>query len=204
MSLPIRPSGQYRTLADAVLTDALGRQRDLLLVLAFGTLMGALAQISIPLPFTPVPITGQTLGVLLVGALLGSRRGAAAMLLYLAEGAAGLPVFSEARSGATMLVGPTGGYLLAFPIAAFAVGWLSERGWDRQFFTAAAAMLIGSVIIYAGGLTVLSYYVGLERAIPLGMLPFLPGDTIKLIVAALALPGGWRLLSMLGMPTGER
>ncbi|MCC7369867.1 MAG: biotin transporter BioY [Chloroflexi bacterium] len=200
--------GHGRTLVDVVRPDALSRQRDILLVVAFGTLMGALAQIAVPLPFTPVPVTGQTLGVLLIGALLGSRRGGAAMLVHLAEGLAGLPVFAEGntawtltRLGVPTIIGPTAGYLFAFPVAAFVVGWLAERGWDRKPLTAASAMLVGQAIIYAGGLSWLAGYVGVDRAIPLGMVPFLPGDAVKLALAATALPGGWRLLAVLGAPT---
>lgn len=186
--------------------EVVGRQRDILLVVAFGTLMGALAHVAVPLPFTPVPVTGQTLGVLLIGALLGGRRGGAAMLVHLAQGLAGLPVFAEGstawsltRLGVPTIVGPTAGYLFAFPVAAFAVGWLAERGWDRRPVTAAGAMLAGQAIVYAGGLAWLSTYVGLDRAIPLGMLPFLAGDAAKLALAATALPLGWRLLAALGV-----
>jgi biotin transport system substrate-specific component len=196
------------TLVDAVRPDALSLQRDILLVLTFGTLMGALAQIAVPLPFTPVPVTGQTLGVLLIGALLGSRRGGAAMLVHLAEGLAGLPVFAEGhtawtltRMGVPAIIGPTAGYLFAFPVAAFVVGWLAERGWDRRPLTAAGAMLLGQAVIYAGGLSWLSFYVGIASAVPLGMLPFLSGDAVKLVLAATALPSGWQLLRALGVPS---
>ena len=196
------------TLIDAVRPDALSRQQNILLVVACGTLMGILAQISVPLPFTPVPVTGQTLGVLLIGALLGSKRGAAALLVHLAEGLAGLPVFANGNTawtitpvGAPAIIGPTAGYLFSFPVAAFIVGWLAERGWDRRPLTAAAAMLIGQAVIYAGGLSWLASYVGAANAVPLGMLPFLPGDAVKLALAALALPGGWRLLGTLGVPS---
>lgn len=196
------------TLVDAVRPDTLSLQRDILLVLTFGTLMGALAQLAVPLPFTPVPVTGQTLGVLLIGALLGSRRGGLAMLVHLAEGLAGLPVFAEGntawtltRLGVPTIIGPTAGYLFAFPVAAFVVGRLAERGWDRRALTAAGAMLIGQAVIYAGGLSWLSFYVGIASAIPLGMVPFLSGDALKLVLAAIALPSGWRLLGALGVPS---
>jgi biotin transport system substrate-specific component len=204
---PTPAAGVVPTLVDVILPDALTRYRDILLIVACGSLMGVLAQVAVPLPFTPVPVTGQTLGVLLIGALLGSRRGALAMLVHLAEGLAGLPVFAEANSawtstrmGVPTIVGPTAGYLLAFPVAAFVVGWLAERGWDRRLLTAAAAMLVGQAVIYGGGLTWLAAYVGWERAIPLGMLPFLSGDALKLVLAAMALPTGWRLVGRLGVP----
>lgn len=188
-------------LADAVLPGRRGLSRDILLVLAFAALMPLLARIAIPLPFTPVPITGQTFGVLLAGALLGPRRGALAMLVYLAEGLAGLPVFaggtsawSPSRAGVPVIVGPSAGYLLSSPIAAFAVGFLAERGWDRRFWRAVAAMLVGEAVIYLVGLPWLGAYVGMERAVPLGLLPFVPGDALKLLLAAALLPAAWRLL----------
>jgi len=167
---------------------------DIGLVVAFGTLMGVLAQISIPLPFTPVPVTGQTFGVLLTGALLGSRRGGAAMLVYLAEGIAGLPVFALGHSGLATILGPTGGYLLSYPVAAFAVGFLTERGWDRAFLRSAAAMVLGEVVIYTVGLSWLAHFVGSSRVLALGFLPFLPGDVAKLLLAAAVLPSGWRII----------
>ncbi len=189
------------TLADVVLPGRGGLAWDALLVLAFAALMPLLARVAIPLPFTPVPITGQTFGVLLAGALLGPRRAALAMLVYLAEGLAGLPVFaggasawSPSRAGVPVIVGPSAGYLFSYPFAAFAVGLLAERGWDRRFRRAAAAMLVGEAVIYLGGLPWLALYVGADRTVPLGLLPFVPGDAVKLLLAAAALPWAWRLL----------
>jgi len=193
MSVPGRPM----TLADVVRPRTRPLLWDLSLVVAFGTLMGLLAQISIPLPFTPVPITGQTFGVLLTGALLGSRRGTLAMLVYLAEGSSGLPVFALGHSGLATILGPTGGYLLSYPVAAFAVGFLAERGWDRNFLRSVAAMLLGEVVIYAVGLPWLANFVGAERTLALGFLPFLPGDVVKLLLAATMLPSGWRIVRRL-------
>ena len=152
------------------------------------------ARIEIPLPWTPVPITGQTLGVLLVGAALGWRRGAAALGLYLAEGAAGLPVFAGGGAGVAHLLGPTGGYLWSFPLAAGLVGWLAERGWDRRIWTAAIAMGLGEVVVYAVGIPWLAQFTGWERVWMAGFWPFLPGAVIKLGVAAAALPFAWRLV----------
>jgi biotin transport system substrate-specific component len=170
--------------------------RDVMLVIAFSLINAAAAQVSIPLPFTPVPITGQTFAVLLTGALLGSRLGAWSLLLYLAEGAAGLPVFALGHSGLVTLLGPTGGYLIAFPAAAFAAGWLAERGWDRRVLTTALAMVMGNVIIYAGGVSWLARFVGgLAQAMALGMAPFLIGDAIKLVLAAVLLPAGWSIMN---------
>lgn len=160
-----------------------------------GSLLTALAaQVSIPLPFTPVPITGQTFAVLLVGAVLGSRRGAASMALYVAEGLAGLPVFAGGKAGLAVLLGPTGGYLLGFIVAAFVTGWLAERGWDRRPLTTALAMVLGNVVIYLFGVSWLAAFVGIERAPLLGMVPFIPGDILKIVLATVALPGAWWLV----------
>ena len=154
------------------------------------------AQIAIPLPFTPVPITGQTFGVLLTGALLGPRLGAASLLLYLVEGCAGLPVFAPGSPlhGAARLAGPSGGYLLSYPFAACLVGYLATRGWDRKPATMLLAMLLGSVVIYAFGAAQLAHFVGLPAAFAKGVLPFLPGDALKAVLAAGLLPAGWKLL----------
>lgn len=200
------------TLVDEVLPGRRGLAREALLVLAFAALMPLLARVAIPLPFTPVPITGQTLGVLLAGALLGPRRGALAMGVYLLEGLAGLPVFaggtsawSPSTAGVPVIVGPSAGYLFSYPFAAVAVGLLAERGWDRRFRGAAAAMLVGEAVIYLGGLPWLALYVGAERAVPLGLLPFVPGDAVKLLLAASALPSAWRLLPGIDpAPSGAR
>lgn len=192
-------------LADAVRPASTGVVHDLVLVLVGAAAMGVLAQLAIP--FVPVPITGQTLGVLLIGALLGSRRGALALLAYLAEGLAGLPVFANgatawtpSSAGVPTILGPTAGYLVSFPIAAFVVGALAERGWDRHVWTAAGAMVVGQAVIYAGGLSWLAQLVGAGRAVELGLLPFLAGDAVKLLAATLLLPAGWRVLGMLERP----
>ena len=169
------------------------------LLVVGGSLVVALsAQLMVRLPFTPVPVTGQTLGVLLVGAALGARRGAAALALYLMEGAAGLPFFAGGMAGAAVLLGPTGGYLVAFPLAAFVTGWAAERGWDRNFFTTAAAMTLGVAVIFAGGLSWLSLFVGWERVWVTGLLPFLPGAVIKIAAASAALPLAWKLIGRRG------
>lgn len=177
------------------LWPAIGIWREAILVCAGCGLVAALAQLTIPL--RPVPITGQTLGVLLVGAWLGSRRGAAALLTYLALGAAGLPVFAGGTSGVMRLLGPTGGYLAGFVAAAFVVGWLSERGWDRQPGTALAAMLLGTLVIYLPGLLWLTTFVGWEKAVLLGLRPFVLSDALKIVLAAVLLPGSWQLTAHL-------
>lgn len=171
-------------------------------VLGFSLLTALAAQVVVPLPFTPVPLTGQTFAVLLTGALLGPRLGALAMLAYLAEGAAGLPFFRGGAGGAGHLSGATAGYLLAFPAAAYVTGHLAERGWDRRFLTAAAAMALGSLVILGCGWAWLAPALGGAQAFRLGVAPFLPGDVVKIALAAAALPAGWALLRRLH-PRGE-
>lgn len=163
------------------------------LVIAFSLLTAIAAQVVIPLPL--VPITGQTFAVLLTGALLGSRLGALAMIAYLIEGASGLPFFRSGNSGVHYLMfSPTAGYLLSYPAAAFVTGWLAERGWDRRFLTAAAAMAIGSMVILFSGWVWLTRFISATAAWQQGVQPFLLGDVVKITLAALALPGGWKLL----------
>ena len=165
------------------------------LVIGFSLLTALAAQVAIPLPWTPVPITGQTFAVLLTGALLGSRLGALAMIAYLIEGASGLPFFAAGGSGvARLLFSPTSGYLLSYPVAAFAVGLLAERGWDRRFLTAAAAMGLGSIIILLSGWAWLVRFVSPAAAFQIGVAPFLIGDIIKIALASAVLPSGWAIL----------
>lgn len=188
------------TMADALLPaswrqEAAGRAAlDVGLVVAGSVLVALSAQIRFVLPFTPVPITGQTFAVLLVGAALGSRRGALAMAAYLAEGAAGLPVFAGGGCCLPWLLGPTAGYLWSYPLAAWLVGFLAERGWDRRPGTATLAMLAGNAAIYLVGLPWLAFFVSPERVFVAGLLPFIPGDVIKVLLAAAALPAAWALV----------
>lgn len=157
-------------------------------LIAGGTLLLALAaRVAIPLPGNPVPITGQTFAVLLLAATLGWRRGYTTCVLYVTLGSAGLPVFADVSSPVTY------GYLVGFALAALVVGWLAERGWDRRFVTAIAAMLLGEVAIYLGGVPWLAAYFGWDFAFKQGLLPFLVGDTLKLVAAALVLPAAWLL-----------
>src|SRR5687768_1126529 len=156
------------------------------LVIGFSLLMALSAQIVIPIG--PVPITGQTFAVLLTGALLGSRLGALAMFAYLLEGAAGLPFFRNGNGGFPYMLGATGGYLFAYPVAAYVTGLLAERGWDRKFLPAAAAMGVGSAVILLGGWLWLSRFTGPEQAFTLGVARFLVGDVIKIALAAAVLP----------------
>lgn len=169
--------------------------REALLLLS-GTLFLALtARISVPLPFSPVPITGQTLGVLLIGALYGPVRGPLAVLTYLVEGAGGLPVFAAGRSGLPVLLGPTGGFLAAFVPAAAVAGFAAP---NRRAAFRLGLMLVASAVVYAGGVPWLMAVAGLplERALAVGMLPFLPGDVLKAGLAAGVSPAGARLLRL--------
>jgi biotin transport system substrate-specific component len=171
---------------------------DLALILSGSLLIALSAQIAVYLPFSPVPVTGQTLAVLLVGALMGSRRGSAAVLAYLAEGAAGMPVFANGHAGPAYMTGPTGGYLIGFVIAAYVTGGLAERGWDRRPLTTSLAMLIGNIAIYTCGLIGLIHFVGIGHVLDAGLIPFIPGDLVKLALATALLPSGWRFIGPLG------
>lgn len=167
--------------------------RDVLLVLVGSLLMALCAQIVIPLQ--PVPITGQTFGVLLIGAALGSKRGAAAMLAYIAEGALGLPFFAGGVSGLAILTGTTAGYLVGFVVAAYVIGLLAERGLERSIRTSLVPFFVGTVIIYIFGVSWLAIVLGdFGKAVALGLTPFLVGDVIKLIAAAIVLPLAWKIV----------
>jgi biotin transport system substrate-specific component len=181
------------TLADAALPRA-GALQNLALIAGASVVTALAARIAIPVPWSPVPITGQTFAVLLCGAVLGARRAFFAQTLYLLEGAIGLPVFAGGAAGAAVFAGPTAGYLTAFPLAAALVGLLAERGWDRRFLTTLAAMLLGSAIIFGFGLAWLSRFAPDGRLLAMGLVPYLPGDAIKATLAALAFPGVWRAL----------
>src|SRR5207253_9500923 len=141
---------------------------NILLVIAGSAIIAIAAQIAIPVPFTPVPLTLQPIAVLLVGAALGSTRGAAAASLYLLEGLSGLPVFAQGHGGPLWLVGPTAGYLYSYPFAAFIAGWFSERGWGNSIARAFAAMLVALAVIYTGGWSWLSILSGPRAALTLG------------------------------------
>jgi len=166
-------------------------------------LTAAASQISVPLPFTPVPFTLQPMIVLLGGAVLGPRLGLAAQIAYLAAGAAGLPVFAfspELPQGAARLVGPTGGYLMAYPLAALVTGMLATRGFDRRYLTSVLAMAAGLAVIFLGGVTWLTLFApgadgrSLNAALATGFYPFVVADAIKLCLAASVMPMAWRFL----------
>lgn len=147
----------------------------------------------IQVPFWPVPMTMQTFAVLVIGMAYGWRLGGATLLLYLAEGAVGLPVFAGG-GGAAYLAGPTGGYLVGFVLAAAVVGYLAERGWDRSMLTTLLAMVLGTGIIFLLGVAWLTGLIGLEKAIAGGLTPFLAGAAFKIVLAAAVLPMAWRLV----------
>src|ERR1700752_5159954 len=159
------------------------------------------AQVSVPLPFTPVPFTLQPMVVLVGGAALGARLGMASQILYLAAGIAGLPVFATSAvlpQGFLRLLGPTGGFLMAYPFAAFAAGWLSERGFDRRYITSVIAMAAGLTLVFAFGIAWLALFaapaaVGLSKALQLGLYPFVVVDILKILLAATVLPSVWAL-----------
>jgi biotin transport system substrate-specific component len=199
VSVPLpRPRGLV--LADLVATSR-GRAAsiawDVALVVGAAAFVGLLAQISIKLSFTPVPITGQTLGVLLAGTALGWRRGAAAMALYAVAGLAGVPWFAGATSG---YVGASFGYIVGFFFAAAVCGYLAERGADRSIIGSVPAMLAGEVMIYLFGVTWLAIdlHVGAGTALHLGFTPFVIGDAIKAAIAAGLLPAAWKLAGLAG------
>jgi biotin transport system substrate-specific component len=176
-------------LADLIPKSAV---REVLLVVGAASLVGLLAQVSIHLPSTPVPITGQTLGVLVAGTSLGWKRGAAAMVLYASAGVAGVPWFAGHVSG---YAGASFGYILGFILCAGVCGFLAERGADRTVLKSVPAMVVGELVMYSTGVAWLgvSLHVGIAKAISLGFTPFLIGDSIKAAIAALSLPIPWKL-----------
>lgn len=178
----LRPSGRAASLA-----------YDAMLVIVGSMLIALSAKFAFPLPFSPVPVTGQTFAVLLIGALYGSKRGMLTVLAYMAEGISGMPVFTGAGAGLAYLAGPTGGYVAGFAAAAGITGLLAEKGWDRSVVKTALAMAAGSAAIYLFGVMWLSQFVG-GKAISMGLVPFIPGDILKIMAAAAILPSGWKLL----------
>src|SRR5471032_2495743 len=182
----------------AVLPRA-GLLTDALLVVGGTAFVALAAQVSIKLGFTPVPLTGQTFAVLLVGAAPGSTRGALSLLLYLVVGIAGVPVYADHRHGWSVFSGATGGYIVGFVVAAALNGWLAERSWDKRFSSSISAMLTGSVVIYICGVAWLHHFLGVSWSTTLddGLYPFVPGDMLKVYLAAAALPGAWRLVDRL-------
>lgn len=162
------------------------------LVIAGSALIALSAHIKVP--FFPVPVTMQTMVILLIGMTYGSRLGALTVLAYLAEGAMGLPVFAGG-AGLAYMAGPTGGYLFGFLISAFVLGNLAERGWGKTWQTTAAAMVIGNLVIYTFGVIWLSNVIGsFDKGLQFGLLPFIYGDILKIVIAMAALPFAWKAL----------
>jgi biotin transport system substrate-specific component len=181
---------------------SLDRAIKLAAVLFITALTAAAAQVSVPLPVTPVPFTLQPMVVLLGGAALGARLGMASQVLYLLIGAAGFPVFATSLvlpQGLLRLLGPTGGYLMSYPFAAFVAGALAERGFDRRYLTSVAAMAAGLAVIFAGGVAWLAWFArpahaGLDAALRTGLYPFLPADLVHICLAAAVMPAVWWLV----------
>lgn len=199
MQNPVEARGTF--LATAASGVRMGTAIRVASVVLFAALTAAAAQVSIPLPFTPVPFTLQPMVVLLGGAVLGSRLGMSAQVLYLLAGIAGLPVFAASPvlpQGVLRLLGPTGGYLMSYPFAAFLTGWLAERGFDRRYLTSVIAMACGLGVIFAAGIVWLAFFarsaVGLETALRTGLYPFIPADIFKIFLAAAVMPALWSLV----------
>jgi biotin transport system substrate-specific component len=196
------PDTQGTLLGTLSARGTLDRWIQLAAVLFITSLTAAAAQVSIPVPFTPVPFTLQPMVVLLGGAALGARLGMASQVLYLLLGVAGLPVFAASPvlpQGILRLLGPTGGYLLSYPIAAFVTGMLAERGFDRRYFTSVVAMAAGLAVVFAFGVAWLAWFArpaqpGLSAALQTGLYPFLPADLIKICVASAVMPAVWALV----------
>lgn len=186
------------TLADFLVPIRLAERvspalRSVLLVAAGALLIELTALVAIPLPGNPVPLTLQTLGVLVAGGALGLRRGAISAAVYVVLGVVGLPVFAEGRAGLAVIWGATGGYLLGFVVAAALVGRLAELGWDRRPGAALVAALLGSLVIHLLGVPWLAFVTGMgpAEAVATGLVPFLPGDLLKVAAAAVLMPAGW-------------
>jgi biotin transport system substrate-specific component len=163
------------------------------LLAGFNLVLVLSSYLAFNLPFSPVPITGQTFAVLVIGMTLGRARGTAVVLAYLVEGACGLPVFAGGLAGLPYLFGPTGGYLIGFVAATYAMGYLAERGWHKSLWKALPAMIAGEIVIYACGLAWLAHFVPNGALIATGLLPFLPGAAFKIAAASAVLPTAWRL-----------
>jgi biotin transport system substrate-specific component len=187
------------TLTDVINIDQPIKRRktlllDTLLVLGGSLFIALMAQFAFPVPFSPIPLTLQTLGVLLVGGILGSKKGALAVIAYLIEGGMGLPFFAGGVGGFAKLFGPSLGYQIGFIVAAFVVGFLLKKGWRRHFWLTLDAFALGTIIILSLGALYLSLFVGLENALRIGVYPFIIGDSLKVVVASMLIPSGWKLV----------
>jgi biotin transport system substrate-specific component len=204
--LPIDQRGI--TLADFLVPIQVGerlgvRVRNITLIVIGALLIYLTARVAFPVPGSPIPVTGQTFGVLLVGGALGFRRGLSAVALYVLIGLIGLPFFAEGKGGLGVILGASGGYLIGFIIAGAVVGRLAELGWDRRLIGAVVAMLIGNLIIYLVGVPWLMAvaHLDLQAGIAKGLIPFVVGDAVKLALAAAAFPVAWWIV---GRRPGER
>ena len=177
---------------------------DITLVLGGSLLIALCSRINILLPFSPVPVTAQTFAVLMIGALLGAKRGGLAALTYIIQGTVGLPVFALG-GGPAVLLGPTGGYLIGFIPAAYITGFLAQKGWDRRIGTTVLAMVFGNIVIYSFGLLWMSRLMGISKSVlSVGLYPFIVGDLVKIVLAAAVLPAGWKLLKSVGFDDKRR
>lgn len=186
------------TTIPAVVIDRLVRGRaaaNMLFVIGASALIAIAAQIAIPIPFTPVPLTLQPLAVILVGVTLGSTRGAAAAMLYLLEGMSGLPVFAQGHAGAVWLLSATGGYLMSYPFAAWVAGYISERGWGSSILRAVTGMLLALGVIYLGGWSWLATLTDPRSAFIAGVAPFVVADIVKVLIGAMLLPKAQQLVT---------
>ena len=196
----LSPMNEKATTIPALITERLVRGRvaaDMLLVVAASALIAIAAQVAIPLPFTPVPLTLQPLAVILVGVTLGSTRGAAAAMLYLLEGFSGLPVFALGHGGPATLLGPTAGFLYAYPLAAWLAGFISERGWGSSIVRAITGMLLALGVIYLGGWSWFAAAFNRDTAFAMTVAPFVVADIVKVALGAVLLPKAQRALGLL-------
>lgn len=187
----------YMTYADVFRPDLkkMTYLYDFCLIIGGAILIALCARFVIPLPFTPIPITAQTLAIVLIGALYGSKRAVLSVISYISAGALGIPVFQSGQAGILyLLTSPTTGFLIGFAAAAFLIGLLAEKGWDKRYGTTILAMVLGNIMIYVFGILWFSFFVGIKKALILGFLPFIIGDLFKIIVATVLLPTGWNIL----------
>ncbi|NHZ86510.1 MAG: biotin transporter BioY [Planctomycetia bacterium] len=172
-----------------ILTEQLIKSKSLttniVIALSSSLLLALLARLSMPVPFSPVPITGQTFGILFLGTVLGSRLGVLSVIAYIAEGLVGFPVFAGGTAGFLYLLGPTGGYLIGFIPAVYLVGYFSEKGWTNKFTTTFMTMIIGTAIIFIFGISWLAITAGFETALKIGLYPYFLGATTKIILASI-------------------
>ena len=200
-------TARFETVATSLLSDRFAddatrtRFAKLAMVIVGSLFIALAAQIAVPM--YPVPVTGQTLAILLIGMTYGSRMAASTVALYLLEGALGLPVFANGAAGTLYMFGPTGGYLAGFLMAAVTLGFLAERGFGRTILSTAVAMLIGTATIYIFGVAWLSMMIGFEKAVIHGVMPFLYGDALKAVVAAGLMPMAWKAIKKLGNDSGD-